>query len=311
MERDFIAWLRKHVPAHANLQLGPGDDAAILGSGQRGDFVVTADLLADGVHFQLEVAGASRVGRKALAVNLSDLAAMAAQPHSAVVSFLLPTSDAKDLAIELYEGILPLADQYGLAIAGGDTNCWDGPLVISVTALGQTTPHGALLRSGARPGDVVVVTGSFGGSRLGHHYDFSPRIEEAIKLAADYEIHAAIDVSDGLSLDLSRICQESGCGALVDLSAVPISADAKHLAEQEAEVDAGLRRALQDGEDFELALAVPAKEAARLLAAQPLRIPLTQIGRFIPEPGLWQQDESGARRPLAVGGFEHGSKESW
>lgn len=306
MELDFISWLRKKISDHPHLRLGVGDDAAILRFGHDArDCVVTSDLLSDGVHFQLDRTSAARVGRKALAVNLSDLAAMAARPHSAVVSLLLPRHEARALALELYDGILPLAEQYDVAIAGGDTNCWDGPLVISVTAVGQLTQRGALLRSGARPGDVVVVTGNFGGSILGHHYDFQPRIDEALLLHAQYDIHAAIDVSDGLALDLARVCQESKCGAVVDVHAVPVSDDAQALAEQPGGGDRATQHALTDGEDFELILAVPPGEAERMLAEQPLSVPVTRVGDFVAESGLWQTEPDGSRRPMTAQGFEH------
>jgi thiamine-monophosphate kinase len=303
MEREFVAWLRKQLPPHNSVELGLGDDAAIVRWASDRS-VLSSDLVADGVHFQLDEAGPIRVGRKALAVNLSDLAAMAVRPHCALVSLLLPRSQAEALAPALYEGILPLADQFQLAIVGGDTNCWDGPLVVAITVIGQPTERPPLRRSGARPGDAIMVTGSFGGSILGHHYDFQPRVEESLRLNAQYDIHAAIDVSDGLSLDLDRMCQESQCGAILDVSSVPVSADAVQLAGQDGVT--ALRHALEDGEDFELILAVAQHEAQRLLADQPLSVPLTQVGQFVAERGLWREEADGTRRPLAVRGYEHG-----
>ncbi len=151
--------------------------------------------------------------REALAVNLSDLAAMAARPLAAVIALALPRHDALRIAQELYEGLLPLAERYGVAIAGGDTNSWDAPLAVAITLLGTPGPRGPLLRSGARPGDRILVTGAFGGSILDRHFDFEPRVHEALLLASRYDLHAGIDVSDGLSLDLSRLAAASGCGA--------------------------------------------------------------------------------------------------
>jgi thiamine-monophosphate kinase len=242
-----------------------------------------------------------------LAVNLSDLAAMAARPLAALVSLALPRQGGKALAVELYEGLIPLAEEFEVAIAGGDTNTWDGPLVMSVTAVGELAGREPLLRSGARPGDEVLVTGAFGGSILGRHFDFQPRVREALFLNANYELHAAIDVSDGLSLDLSRVAEESGCGALVDLEAIPIDADAYQLAESLNDGRTALDHALSDGEDFELILAAPPQEAQRLLQDQPLRAPLARIGRFLSEPGLWQTAPEGGRRPLPPRGYEHRS----
>lgn len=304
MESEFIAWLRGRLPSHPRLRLGPGDDAAVLRLGDRAECVVTTDLLTDGVDFQLGAVDARRIGRKALAVNLSDLAAMAAQPIAAVIALALPSSGGFSLGQALYEGLLPLAAEFGTAIAGGDTNSWDGPLVISVTAIGETTARGPLLRSGARPGDRIVVTGDFGGSILGKQFDFQPRIAEALTLHERYTVHAGIDVSDGLSLDLGRLCDESGCGAEVQLDAVPIGAPAHELAAKRADSQTPLDHALGDGEDFELILAVPDDEAQRMLSEKPVDTRLSIIGRFVAEPGLWQLDKQ-ARLPLARRGYEH------
>jgi thiamine-monophosphate kinase len=245
------------------------------------------------------------VGRKALAVSLSDLAAMAARPLAGVVALALPRVGGLDLALELYEGLLPLAERFSLAIAGGDTNSWDGPLVLSVTLIGEITPRGPLPRGGARPGDQIVVTGEFGGSILGHHLDFEPRVNEALLLAERYELHAGIDVSDGLSIDLGHLVEESRCGAVLDLDAVPIAPDARRLAHELDNGTTPLDHALGDGEDFELILAAPPDDAARMLAEQPLGVPLTVIGRFVAEPGLWQTDRRHGRRELVARGWEH------
>jgi len=306
LESSFIAWLRTQIPPHPQLRLGPGDDAAILHLTERADCVVTVDLLTDGVDFDLTAVSPRRVGHKALAVSLSDLAAMAAKPVGAVVAVALPRHGGGKLAVELLEGLLPLAERYGVAIAGGDTNSWDGPLVISVTAIGETTAAGPLLRSGARPGDRVLVTGSFGGSILGKHLDFEPRIRESLLLAERYELHAGIDVSDGLSLDLSRIAAESGCGAVLDAARVPVSEAAIELAAQRADDLTPLEHALADGEDFELILAVPPPAAALLLAEQPLGgVRLSEIGYFVSEQGLWQIGADGQRQPCQPRGYEH------
>ncbi len=161
MEADFLRWLRERLPPHPLLKLEIGDDAAILATAGRGDIVVTTDLIAEGIDFDLREHASRRVGHKALAVNLSDLAAMAARPLAAVISLNLPRRDGGRIAAELYEGLLPLAERYHLAIAGGDTNSWEGLLVISVTALGEVTLDGPLCRRGAQPGDRIIVTGQF------------------------------------------------------------------------------------------------------------------------------------------------------
>ena len=262
MERELIRWLRRRLPPHPLVRLGPGDDAAVLRMAGIDECVVTVDMLTDHVDFELAKVDPRRVGRKCLAANLSDLAAMAAKPLAGVVALCLPRQGGMELAVALYEGMLPLAEQYDLAIAGGDTNSWDGPLAVSITLLGGVTGRGPLRRGGARPGDRIVVTGSFGGSILGRHLDFEPRVREALDLHARYELHAGIDISDGLSLDLAHILEESGCGAVVRADAVPVSDDARRLAEKLADGSTPLDHALGDGEDFELILAVPPAASA-------------------------------------------------
>ena len=305
MESEFIANLRKRLPGHPCLRLGPGDDAAILNLAGRSDCVVTVDMLTDGVDFRLGQADPRRIGRKSLAVNLSDLAAMAAMPIAALVALAIPRSADALLPVELFEGLIDLAESYDVAIAGGDTNTWDGPLAISVTAIGQVGPSGPLLRSGAKPGHRIFVTGALGGSILGHHFDFEPRVREALWLKERYPIEAGIDISDGLTLDLARLAQESGCGALVELARVPISAAARELSASSGADATALDHALSDGEDFELILAVPPEAAAKLEGMQVLSARLTSIGQFVAEPGLWAVGQGGERRPLEPRGFEH------
>lgn len=306
MEADFLGWLRDELPPHPLLKLGIGDDAAILATAGRGNIVVTTDLIADGVDFHLAQDNPRRIGHKALAINLSDIAAMAARPLAAVIALNLPREGGAKLARELFLGMLPLAEQFRLAIAGGDTNAWDGSLVVAVTVLGEVTADGPLCRRGARPGDRILVTGNFGGSILGRHLDVQPRVPEALLLNQRYELHAGIDVSDGLSLDLSRVCEASRCGATVELDRIPISPAAVRLAEQQKTGKSPLEHALGDGEDFELILAVPPKSADQILADQPLEgVLLTDIGQFTTKPGLWSQTERGELAPLRPEGFWH------
>ena len=234
MEQQLVAWIREHLPPHKAVAHRPWRrHAAVLAMAGDGRLVVTVDMLMDGVDFILADVDPRRVGRKALAVNLSDLAAMAAKPLAVVIAAALPKSGGRELAEQLYQGIIPLAEQYQVALAGGDTNSWDGPLVLSITALGTVTPRGPLTRGGAKPDDRIIVTGAFGGSILGRHFDFEPRIAEALLLHERYDIHAGMDVSDGLALDLSRLIRESNCGAVVEVDRVPIHDDAHRLAKQQ------------------------------------------------------------------------------
>ncbi|MEN6450398.1 MAG: thiamine-phosphate kinase [Thermoguttaceae bacterium] len=304
MERDLIRWLRHRLPPHPAVRLGLGDDAAVLSLGMD-QCVVTVDMLTDHVDFELAEVDPRRVGRKCLAANLSDLAAMAARPLAGFVALCLPRGGGMNLAVELFEGMLPLAENYGLAIAGGDTNSWDGPLAVSITLIGAVTERGPLRRGGARPGDRILVTGSLGGSILGRHLDFEPRVAEALSLHARYELDAGTDISDGLSLDLSHILEESDCGAVIRGDAVPVSDAARCLAQQPGDGRTPLEHALGDGEDFELVLAAPPDAAREMLADQPLGVPLTDIGEFVAERGLWIAGDDGIRRPLEPRGWEH------
>ncbi len=310
LESQLIAWIHQNVPGSSQLVVGLGDDAAVLKP--NGAQVVTTDLLTDGVDFLIEEVTPEQIGHKALGVNLSDLAAMAASPRAAFVSLVLPQSGTKqlsalDLAIGLYRGMLPLAQEHGLTIAGGDTNSWDGPSAISITAVGEATARGPLTRSGGQPGDQLLVTGRLGGSILGRHLQVEPRVSEALLLHEKYELHAGIDISDGLALDASRLAEASGLGAVLDLPAVPTTDAAHTLGEQSGRT--ALDHALADGEDFELLLAVPPAEAQRMIDDQPLPVPITRIGEFTKQHGLWQRADNGQLSPLPAQGFEHGADE--
>jgi thiamine-monophosphate kinase len=313
MELEFLRWLREHVPVHPRSPLGLSDDAAIVSLAGRTDVAVTTDMLTDGVDFQVEVDDPRRIGRLALGANLSDLAAMAAQPLAAVISLALPrhgggNRTSLQLAISLYQGLLPLAQEYDVAIVGGDTNTYDGPLAINVTAIGHVTGRGPLTRSGAQTGDWLLVTGTLGGSILGHLFDFTPRVREAITLHECYELHAGIDISDGLAIDVSRLAEASNCGAVIFADHVPVSHDARQLANRDGAVDreaAALRHAFGDGQDFELLIAAAPATAEQIVRDQPLACPITHVGAFVAGPGLWQRDASGSRTKLEPLGWIH------
>jgi len=351
MESAFIEWLRQRQSSYPAIELGIGDDAAVIRVTPGSRVVVTTDTLTDGVDFHLlrdelrlepsfgerqgiAAATPAQAGFKALAVNLSDLAAMAARPLAAFISLVLPHEGAAEIARGILEGMAPLAEKHQLAIAGGDTNIWTQGLVIGVTAIGETelirlspgsVDHGVWQRSGAQPGDRIIVTGEFGGSLLKRHLVPQPRIKEARYLARNYLVHAATDVSDGLSLDLSHIAEASGCGAQVELDAIPIAADAMVPLPGSPPNRSPMARALSDGEDFELIMAVPPREAERMLRDSATGVRLTCIGEFVAGSGLWargamfpeslldrgprnRSDLEGARgswRPLSPAGFRH------
>ncbi len=299
-EFDYIHWLRNRTPSSSRVILGPGDDAAALDWSSGRPCVVTTDMLMDGVDFKIAEVDPHRVGRKAMAANLSDIAAMAGKPIAAVVAAALPKHGGESLAQRLYLGLREMADAFDTAIVGGDTNTWNGPLVISVTVLGEALGRGIVTRSGAKPGDWLMTTGSFGGSILGRHLDFTPRVREALKLNELVELHAMIDVSDGLSADVYHLCEESHCGAVLFAESIPTSDAAHSLADGRT----ALEHALSDGEDFELAFAVAPVDGARLLRDQPLGdVRLTKVGEFVAD-GFWIED-AGVRRGLTPRGWVH------
>ncbi len=299
-EFAFIDWLRRRTPADPRVPLGPGDDTAAVRLTPGATTLVTTDMLLEGSCFALAEAGPRRVGRKAMAVNLSDIAAMAGRPVAAVISVGLPRIGGRALAEDLYVGLREVADEFETAVVGGDTNSWAGPLVISVTLLGEATGRGPVTRAGARPGDWLLATGPFGGSIGSHHLDFTPRVHEALRLHELADLHAMIDVSDGLAADVWHLCAESGCGAVLRAEAIRVADAARQMNDGRSPLD----HALGDGEDFELVLAVDPADGRRLIESQPVAgITLTAIGECVAD-GLWLE-AAGGRRPLEPQGYVH------
>lgn len=298
-EFALIRSIRRQVEDNGRIPLGIGDDAAAVKTGSL--TLVATDTLFEGRHFVIPDAAPGLIGRKALAVNLSDIAAMAGRPVAAFVT----VGHRRDLGVkfakELHEGLAVLADEYSVTIAGGDTNIWDGPLVVGVTLLGDPIGNSPVRRDGALPNDIIFVTGPLGGSLAsGRHLTFTPRVAEAATLHSQAAIHAMIDISDGLLADLSHICQASGVGAVLKASAIPIHAD----------VDAGdarqrLSAALSDGEDFELAFCVGPSDAERLRANPIPGLMLHEVGRIITGDRVQVLDEDGAEIPFPTTGWRH------
>ncbi|HIF33662.1 MAG: thiamine-phosphate kinase [Pirellulaceae bacterium] len=307
MEERFLQWLGDHVLPDGDIPLGIGDDGAVLPPCPAG-LIVTVDMLLEGVHFRFtadgEFPGATpyQIGRKALAVNLSDMAAMAAVPMAALVAVAADSSRPDHDLPSIYEGLLNLAGEHNVTIVGGDTNATSGPLTISVTVLGQSA--NAWRRSGASVGDELWVTGRLGGSLCGHHLNFQPRLEESRWLAKQDGVSAAMDLSDGLSIDLPRLATASECGAIVFAEKVPISDDAGALHERDG--IPVLRHALDDGEDFELLLAIEPQHSRKIASEWPFRTALTQIGHLQElQSGVQLCDASGRRQPMEPAGFLH------
>ena len=312
-EFDLIARIRARVAGRDDVILGVGDDAALLSVPSGRHLVVAMDPLNVGVHFPADTAPAD-IGWKALAVNLSDLAAMAAMPAWCALSLSLPQPDATWVDGFL-DGFLALAAQHDVALVGGDTT--RGPLSVCVTAHGFVEPRGALLRSGACVGDDVWITGTLGDAAaalrqwqagesmtpaLRARLDRpTPRVAAGLALAGI--AHACIDVSDGLLADLGHVCRASRVGAELDVDALPAS-DALLAA-----FDVAARRELQatGGDDYELCFTAP--KSARLAVEDAMRacdVPATRIGRITADAGtIVMRDAAGAWWSPSRAGYVH------
>ena len=307
-EFDLIAHIRARAGQRADVVLGIGDDAALLQAPAGRQLVVTADTLNAGVHFP-EATTAHDIGWKSLAVNLSDLAAMGAEPAWCTLSLSLPASDPAWLDAFL-DGFLGLARRHGVALIGGDTT--RGPLAIAVTAIGTVEPDRALRRDGARAGDDVWVSGTLGDAAAALHLlpaspaDLRerldrpvPRVELGRRLAG--LAHAALDVSDGLLADLGHLCRASGVGAEVELDRLPASAT---LCAYPASERFGWQAT--GGDDYELCFTAPVSSRNALAEiGVSLALPLTRIGRIVDGAGVLALDAEGRPWQPPRAGYTH------
>ncbi len=306
-EFSFIESLRNRSASCESLEIDIGDDAAAWRVAEDSLLVTTVDMLMEGVHFTVPPATPLQVGRKVMGVNLSDIAAMAARPQMGVVSIATPRKYGSSFLKELQAGMQQHAEEFSTIIIGGDTNIWEGPLVVSVTLVGIATKKGAVKRSGANKGDWIFCTGTLGGSILGKHLDVTPRVNEALLLHEKYQLHAMIDISDGLIGDLFHILEESNKGATLFADKIPIAEAAFLMKESQLikEKKLPLEHALSDGEDFELLFTLSPQQGEKLLAEQPLDIPVTHIGIVTEEQTCKLHHPNGTQTPLNKKGWEH------
>jgi len=306
-EFDLIARLKTTLPTHDSVLAGAGDDCAVLNLGLPHDLVLfKTDAVVEGVHFTADTPP-EKIGRKALARCLSDIAAMAGTPTHAVVTLALPTTFETTRVEAIYAGLNALAREHSVAIVGGETTANPDRLLLSIAMLGTVPRNRQVLRSGAKAEDAIFVTGTLGGSLSGRHLDFEPRLAEARWLAEHFTIHAMIDLSDGLAGDLRHILEASGVGAELLSSAVPVSRAAKQLARDESSAKPPLLSALTDGEDFELLFTIASRSAVPLLDAWRAQFPdvkLSCVGKITTTPGLRLRDERGLRE-FNLRGYEH------
>lgn len=298
---------------------GPDDCAHVaVGGCEGGRLAFSTDAFAEGSHF-LPEDSPKAVARKSLLASLSDLAASACRPRWALVSLCVKKGAPGSWAAEFAGGIAEAAREYGVSIVGGDLISSGRGTFVSVTVAGDPLPGGPLLRSGGRAGDAVVVTGELGGSIRGKHLAPRPRTREIAALMEFAHISgvrgqygspgAAMDISDGLALDLSRLCRESGAGAVIEERAIPLSDAAKASARESGR--SPVAHALSDGEDFELLLTMPRRlwDAFAAFLAGP-EAPdglarFTRIGIVTESPALLLTRPDGSVCPLGAEGYQH------
>ncbi len=231
-EFELIQRLTRSLPANATVVAGAGDDCAVLDLGVPDKLVLfKTDAVVEGFHFTRETPP-EKIGRKALARCLSDIAAMAGTPTAALVTLGLPEKFDVEFVAQIYAGLNALAEQHQVAVVGGETTTNPERILISIALLGVVARGKQILRGGARVGDAIFVTGELGGSLAGRHLDFEPRLAEARWLADHFHVHAMLDISDGLAGDLRHILEAGRVGAEILKSALPVSRAAKLRARQ-------------------------------------------------------------------------------
>jgi thiamine-monophosphate kinase len=316
------------------IELGIGDDAAVLSADSDADLLFCSDLSVEGIHFRTEWAEPYSIGRKALAVTISDIAAMGGQARFALASVALPRGFSMDMIKELFAGMFDLAAALDFSLVGGDTSASPGSLFIDTSAIGVCGRGRAIPRSGARPGDLVFVTGELGGSALGlmllqqgwslkdmseapagraisarqsairRHLEPEPRMQAGRMIGIEGMATAMIDISDGLATDLIHLVESSACGAIVHADLMPVAESLRDLAVTALEISP-LDLALTGGEEYELLFSSPPQNIGRIAdLSERLQLPITRIGEITREPGLLLERD-GQTRPIAATGFEH------
>ncbi len=300
-EWEIISKIRRRARTSAGVKVGIGDDAAVVEERGDLDMLVCCDLMVEGVHFRLR--DPFMIGRKSLAVTLSDIAAMGGHPQYALVSLAVPAGSSVDLIDPLFDGLCDMARWADVAIIGGDTSASPGPIFIDTIVLGECLKGTAVRRTGAKPGNRIYVTGALGASALGlrlleqglsldgsdemqkrammKHLDPEPRCAFGRAIGLANLATAMIDISDGLSVDLSHILEESRCGAIIDALSIPVADSVSAIAED------GLQLALHGGEEYELLFTGRAEDHEKILNCSAMTgLPVTLIGEIIAGRGL-------------------------
>lgn len=305
-EFQLIDYLKKRIPRSFQGEIGIGDDADITSLGAT-SIVVTTDAMVDGIDFSFDQIRAQDLGHKLLAINLSDLAAMGAIPKAYVLTLAMPKNLKVAWVRKFYEGLMKPTRHYRLKCLGGDLSA-ARELSVSLTLFGVPGKHPLVQRKHAKPGDLIAVTGKLGGSILGHHLKFKPRVEESLFLSGKFPIHSMIDISDGFYQDLEHLLKSSKVSADVWLNQLPISSAAVRLSRKTKQ--APLTHALTDGEDFELLLTVSKKYQKKIETAWKKRFPnvsLSWVGEIKPHwgPIRWYNQDRKVSLKLKKKGYSH------
>ena len=325
-EHALLARILARLPRpSASVLVGPGDDAAVMAPVRNERLVGTTDAVVEGVHFSRAFSAPADIGHKALAVNLSDLAAMAATPRWALLSLVVPGSWLVADVDDLVDGLAALAQKYAVSVVGGNITRTDGPLVVDVTAGGDVPPRRWLTRGGAKAGQGIYVSGTIGGASAGlemlqsrekgsgtgdqgaaciaRHRRPEPRVRLGLAAGRARAATAAMDLSDGLADALRQVADASGAGVRVEAEALPIEPGAR--AWWTAQGADPVAAALAGGDDYELLLAVPAKGGGlRSLRRHVSDPPLTKIGVFTKDPNEFVLVRDGKEEAIPKG-FEH------
>jgi thiamine-monophosphate kinase len=284
-EGGLVHLLTGRWKTDARVLIGVGDDCAVLrGEGKNHFLIFKTDAVVEGVHFGVKEKP-ELIGRKALARALSDLAAMGAVPLAAVITLGMPNDESVARLRGIYRGMERLAKKYAVNLVGGETTRAQ-QLFLNIALLGECRGYQPVLRSGARPGDAIFVTGKLGATQASHHLVFHPRLAEGQWLARNQVATALMDLSDGLGADLPRLAKASGVGFQIDPAAVPRARGAT------------MKQAISDGEDYELLFTTSPADAKTLKKKWPFATPVRSIGRVVPcgeKP----------RAPLLAHGFDH------
>jgi thiamine-monophosphate kinase len=303
-ETELITKITAALPTDDSVHVGPGDDCAVVDLGMIGDYLLfKTDAIVEGIHFTADTPP-EKIGRKAIARALSDIAAMGGWPTHALITLGLPEGYDQERLAAIYQGAGEMGAAHKTFIVGGEVTR-TSELLISVAMIGKCDRVHTLTREGSKNGDAIFVTGELGGSLAGKHLDFDPRLEESRWLAQQFDIHAMIDLSDGLATDLRHLLGKN-LGAELRTPAIPISHAAKKQAKANPAKTATIA-ALTDGEDYELLFTLPANQAVPLHDQWKKKfpdLPLHCIGKITNQPGITLRDDKGVL-PLNVKGYDH------